>query len=196
MGLIITGIAELSSSGIMSVSICWLMGWNLGLVPWNLMAFLVLTSGLDNMILVLRAISQTDLNLTVPERMAVGLKQVGVEMTVLLMVEEMIAAWLLWFVEITVMRQWIRFGAVVLAVDYFLELTFFSTVLSIDIQRLEVRTPLFLSLSENRPTHPRFIVSVQLADLLAHNTSASSSSSTTNDPVPSSTSVASSNRRP
>ncbi|GAA5905025.1 uncharacterized protein JCM6883_004942 [Sporobolomyces salmoneus] len=152
MGLIITGIAELSSSGIMSVSICWLMGWNLGLVPWNLMAFLVLTSGLDNMILVLRAISQTDLNLTVPERMAVGLRQVGVEMTVLLMVEELIAAWLLWFVEITVMRQWIRFGAVVLAVDYFLELTFFSTVLSIDIQRLE------------------------LADLLAHNTSASTDS--------------------
>ncbi|GAA6012498.1 hypothetical protein JCM11491_004352 [Sporobolomyces phaffii] len=153
MGLIITGIAELSSSGIMSVSICWLMGWSLGLVPWNLMAFLVLTSGLDNMILVLRAISQTDLNLTVPERMAVGLKQVGVEMTVLLMVEELIAAWLLWFVEITVMRQWIRFGAVVLAVDYFLELTFFSTVLSIDIQRLE------------------------LADLLAHNTSSSDAGS-------------------
>ncbi|GAA5981547.1 hypothetical protein JCM5350_004627 [Sporobolomyces pararoseus] len=164
MGLIITGIAELSSSGIMSVSICWLMGWNLGLVPWNLMAFLVLTSGLDNMILVLRAISQTDLNLTVPERMAVGLKQVGVEMTVLLMVEELIAAWLLWFVEITVMRQWIRFGAVVLAVDYFLELTFFSTVLSIDIQRLE------------------------LADLLAHNASASQSS---NDPVSSQTSTSS-----
>lgn len=39
---------------------------------------------------------------------------------------------------VQVMRQWIRFGAVVLAVDYFLELTFFSTVLSIDIQRLEV----------------------------------------------------------
>ncbi|GAA5878283.1 hypothetical protein JCM16303_002715 [Sporobolomyces ruberrimus] len=166
MGLIITGIAELSSSGIMSVSICWLMGWSLGLVPWNLMAFLVLTSGLDNMILVLRAISQTDLNLPVPERMAVGLKQVGVEMTVLLMVEELIAAWLLWFVEITVMRQWIRFGAVVLAVDYFLELTFFSTVLSIDIQRLE------------------------LADLLAHNTSSSSSQPAPSQTSPSSRSAA------
>lgn len=42
-----------------------------------------------------------------------------------------------------VMREWIRFGAVVLVVDYFLELTFFSTVLSIDIQRLEVRPPSF-----------------------------------------------------
>ncbi|GAA5954829.1 hypothetical protein JCM21900_005915 [Sporobolomyces salmonicolor] len=138
MGLLVTGIVELCSSGIMSVSICWLMGWTLGLVPWNLMVFLVLTSGLDNMILVLRAIANTDMNLPVPERMSIGLRSVGVEMTVLLVVEELIGAALLWWVEISVMREWIRFGAVVLAVDYFLELTFFSTVLSIDIQRLEL----------------------------------------------------------
>ncbi|GAA6001018.1 hypothetical protein JCM10207_007376 [Rhodosporidiobolus poonsookiae] len=147
MGLLVTGFVELCASGIMSVSICWLLGWSLGLVPWNLLAFLVLTSGLDNMILVLRAIANTDMNLPVPQRMSQGLKAVGVEMTVLLLVEEFMAGALLSFVEINVMREWIRFGAVVLVVDYFLELTFFSTVLSIDIQRLE------------------------LADLLAQNTS-------------------------
>ncbi|BGP46176.1 hypothetical protein JCM10450v2_002016 [Rhodotorula kratochvilovae] len=138
MGLLVTGIVELAASGIMSVSICWLMGWDLGLVPWNLLAFLVLTSGLDNMILVLRAIASTDVNLPVPQRMSVGLRTVGVEMTVLLAVEELMALGLLCWVEIDVMREWIRFGAVVLVVDYFLELTFFSTVLSIDIQRLEL----------------------------------------------------------
>ncbi|GAA5929368.1 hypothetical protein JCM3775_002322 [Rhodotorula graminis] len=138
MGLLVTGVVELTASGIMSVSICWLMGWDLGLVPWNLLAFLVLTSGLDNMILVLRAIASTDVNLPVPQRMSVGLRAVGVEMTVLLAVEEVMALGLLWWVEISVMREWIRFGAVVLVVDYFLELTFFSTVLSIDIQRLEL----------------------------------------------------------
>ncbi|GAA6048894.1 hypothetical protein JCM3770_007108 [Rhodotorula araucariae] len=138
MGLLVTGVVELAASGIMSVSICWLMGWDLGLVPWNLLAFLVLTSGLDNMILVLRAIASTDVNLPVPQRMAVGLRSVGVEMTILLAVEELMALGLLWWVKIDVMREWIRFGAVVLVVDYFLELTFFSTVLSIDIQRLEL----------------------------------------------------------
>ncbi|GAA5835482.1 hypothetical protein JCM9279_004554 [Rhodotorula babjevae] len=138
MGLLVTGVVELTASGIMSVSICWLMEWDLGLVPWNLLAFLVLTSGLDNMILVLRAIASTDVNLPVPQRMSVGLRAVGVEMTVLLAVEEVMALGLLWWVEISVMREWIRFGAVVLVVDYFLELTFFSTVLSIDIQRLEL----------------------------------------------------------
>ena len=34
MGLLVTGVVELTASGIMSVSICWLMGWDLGLVPW------------------------------------------------------------------------------------------------------------------------------------------------------------------
>ncbi|GAA5970137.1 hypothetical protein JCM11641_000282 [Rhodosporidiobolus odoratus] len=138
MGLLVTGVVELTASGIMSVSICWLLGWSLELVPWNLLAFLVLTSGLDNMILVLRAIAGTNMNDPVPQRMSAGLKSVGVEMTILLLVEEFMAGALLSFVQIDVMREWIRFGAVVLVVDYFLELTFFSTVLSIDIQRLEL----------------------------------------------------------
>ncbi|GAA5978080.1 hypothetical protein JCM10908_004220 [Rhodotorula pacifica] len=138
LGLLATGAVELVASGIMSVSICWILGWGLSLVPWNLLAFLVLTSGLDNMILVLRAISNTDVNLPVPRRMSMGLRTVGAEMTMLLVVEELLALGLLWWVDITVMREWIRFGAVVLVVDYFLELTFFSTVLSIDIQRLEL----------------------------------------------------------
>ncbi|BGO89731.1 hypothetical protein NBRC10512_004386 [Rhodotorula toruloides] len=138
LGLLVTGCVELAASGIMSVSICWLLGWSLGLVPWNLLAFLVLTSGLDNMILVLRSIASTDVNLPVPQRMSIGLRSVGVEMTILLAVEELMALLLLCWVQISVMREWIRFGAVVLVVDYFLEITFFSTVLSIDIQRLEL----------------------------------------------------------
>lgn len=68
----------------------------------NLLAFLVLTSGLDNMILVLRAISDTDVNLPVPRRMSKGLRTVGAEMTMLLVVEELLALGLLWWVEITV----------------------------------------------------------------------------------------------
>lgn len=34
LGLLVTGCVELAASGIMSVSICWLLGWSLGLVPW------------------------------------------------------------------------------------------------------------------------------------------------------------------
>lgn len=54
------------------------------------------------MILVLRAIASTDVTLPVPQRMSVGLRAVGVEMTVLLAVEEVMALGLLWWVEISV----------------------------------------------------------------------------------------------
>lgn len=68
----------------------------------NLLAFLVLTSGLDNMIIVLRAIADTDIHLPVPQRMSAGLKAVGVEMSILLLVDEIMALGLLWWVDIAV----------------------------------------------------------------------------------------------
>lgn len=63
---------------------------------------MVLASGLDNMIVVLRAIAGTDVNLPVPRRMSSGLRRVGAEMTILLVIEELMALGLLWWVEITV----------------------------------------------------------------------------------------------
>lgn len=33
-GLLLTGLVELTSSGVMSLSICWLMGWDIDLIPW------------------------------------------------------------------------------------------------------------------------------------------------------------------
>lgn len=139
------------------------------------------------MIVVLRTIADTDVNLPVPRRMSAGLRRVGAEMTILLAVEELMALGLLWWVEISVsrsrsirtdcgsradpcrfqvMREWIRFGAVVLVVDYFLELTFFSTVLSIDIQRLEVSPNAHSDLYWAARLKTS---SGQLADLLAQN---------------------------
>jgi hypothetical protein len=60
------------------------------------------------MILVLRAISDTDVNLPVPRRMSKGLRTVGAEMTMLLVVEELLALGLLWWVEITVSLYLLR----------------------------------------------------------------------------------------
>lgn len=54
------------------------------------------------MILVLRSIASTDVNLPVPQRMSIGLRSVGVEMTILLAVEELMALLLLCWVQISV----------------------------------------------------------------------------------------------
>lgn len=61
VGLVFTGIVELVASGIMSLSICWLMGFSVTLVPWKLIPFLVLVCGVDNMFVlcVLRSLRAT-----------------------------------------------------------------------------------------------------------------------------------------
>lgn len=62
-----------------------------------------------------------------------------------------------------VIRQIVTFSAVVLIVDHFLDMTFFTTILSIDIQRLEVRFHL-----ELLPTQANLSL-LQLADLITRN---------------------------
>ncbi|ORY54283.1 sterol-sensing domain of SREBP cleavage-activation-domain-containing protein [Leucosporidium creatinivorum] len=137
-GLILTGVVQLMLSGIMSLSVVGLVGWDTGLVPWNLMAFLVLVCGVDNMLVLTHAVSLTDIRLPIPQRLATGLSAVGLSSTVTLLAELVGAGALLLVIDVQVIRQLIVFAAVVLVVDFFLEMTFFATILSIDIQRLEL----------------------------------------------------------
>lgn len=86
----------------------------------------------------INAIGGTDITLPVPERVAAGLSSVALSTTATLAVELVLASLLLKFLVVEVIRELVTFTAVALVVDYILEMTFFSTVLSIDIQRLEV----------------------------------------------------------
>jgi hypothetical protein len=86
------------------------------------------------------AIFGTDIGLPVAERVAVGLASVGLSTTVTLACELLIVDMFLRIIDVQVIRQLITFTAVALVVDYCLEMSFFVTILSIDIQRLEVST--------------------------------------------------------
>lgn len=80
----------------------------------------------------------TDISLPVPQRVALGLSSIGLSTTLTLFIELAIATLLLKVIVVEVIRELIVFAAVALVVDYGLEMTFFTTILSIDIQRLEV----------------------------------------------------------
>lgn len=69
--------------------------------------------------------------------------------------------------SVQVIRQIIIFAAVVLVVDYFLEMTFFATILSIDIQRLEVRFLFLFFTSFSHFFFPSFLVVAARADFLS-----------------------------
>ncbi|SCV68948.1 BQ2448_1968 [Microbotryum intermedium] len=153
-GLILTGTVELTASGIMSLSVCWLFNWSFALVPWNLCAFLVLVCGVDNMLLWTHAVGKTNIRLSVPERIAAALAEEGPAASMVLAYELSICALMRCFINIQVMREIVLVIMVVLIVDFFLELTFFATILSIDLQRLELADLLRGTLSSARRQPP------------------------------------------
>lgn len=107
-------------------------------VPWKLMPFLIVVLGVDNMFVLTTAVSATSINLPVKERIAEGLGQCGLSIFVNL-VSEVSLLWILYLsIPTRVIREMVVFGGVALLVDYIMEMTYFITVLSIDMQRLEL----------------------------------------------------------
>lgn len=90
------------------------------------------------MFVLTNAVSNTSLNLPVRERIAEGLGQSGVSIFVNLGVELLSLCILYVGIPTRVIREMVVFGAIALVVDYAMEMTYFLTVLSIDMQRLEL----------------------------------------------------------
>lgn len=107
-------------------------------VPWKLIPFLIVVLGVDNMFVLTTSVSGTSINLPVKERVAEGLGQSGLSIFLNLLAE-LGALWALYLaIPTRVIREMVVFGAVALVMDYMMEMTYFLTVLSIDMQRLEL----------------------------------------------------------
>lgn len=107
-------------------------------VPWKLIPFLIVVLGVDNMFVLTTAVTQTSINLPVKERVAEGLGKTGLNIMVNLLVELFALGLLYIGVPTRVIREMVVFGAIALVVDFSMQMTYFVTVLSIDMQRLEL----------------------------------------------------------
>ncbi|TIB96892.1 hypothetical protein E3Q17_03620 [Wallemia mellicola] len=136
-GLAITGIVQLCVSTVMSISLLELCGWRLRLLPWTVVPFVIVVVGVENMLTITRAIVSTSISLPVPERVGQGMAKVGpvIGMTVL---SDLTLLGIAGYVIPGTIREFCIFASVVSVIDYFLQSTFFITVLSVDIQRLEL----------------------------------------------------------
>ena len=85
----------------------------------------------------MEAVTRTSVTLPVKQRIGEGLSRAGTSNTLKLVVYNMILGVIAFFSSGAV-RQFCAFAIVVLVAHWFLAHTFFLTVLSIDIQRLEV----------------------------------------------------------
>ena len=91
IGLVFTACVELAASGIMSLSVCWLLGISVGLVPWKLIPFLVTVCGVDSMNILVNAVASTPLSQPIPERIASAFYDVGPSMLATLVAELFVA---------------------------------------------------------------------------------------------------------
>ncbi|OCH89079.1 sterol regulatory element binding protein cleavage-activating protein [Obba rivulosa] len=157
IGLAFTGLVEIVVSTLTSMSVCALVGFRVTMVPWELLPIVVLFIGVENMFNIVDAVVRTSISLPVKERIAVGLSHAGTSNTLRVVSYNTVLGVIAGF-STGAIRQFCAFSIVVLVAHWFLVHTFFVTVVSIDIQRLELDE----LLTQNASLAPA--VAAQLAD--------------------------------
>ncbi|PWN44271.1 hypothetical protein IE81DRAFT_365022 [Ceraceosorus guamensis] len=137
-GLAFTGFTELLISMIMSVSICALCGVRLTAVPWEILPFVIVVVGSENMFVLANAIVSTPISLSVASRVAAGLGAAGVSIAVTVLSDVLLLSAIAMLVHVAAVREFCIFAICSLLVDFVMQMTFFVTVFSIDLQRLEL----------------------------------------------------------
>ncbi|PWZ02355.1 hypothetical protein BCV70DRAFT_157681 [Testicularia cyperi] len=153
-GLAFTGTTQLLISMIMSISICALLGIRLSLVPWELLPFVIVVVGTENMFSLTKAIIDTPISLPVSSRIALGLSKTGVSITLTTLADILLLLVIAIFIGVRAVREFCVFAIFSLMMDWFLQMTFFVTVLSIDMQRLELADLLTQGSRQRRRNEP------------------------------------------
>ncbi|KAI8353467.1 hypothetical protein B0O80DRAFT_498889 [Mortierella sp. GBAus27b] len=136
-GLGIAAVATVSVSLLMSIGICSLFGVTLTLMPWEILPFMVIVVGVENIKILVHAVVETSIDMSVKERVGRGLGAVGVSIT-LTLVAELCLLVIGAMVAIPAVQEFCKFAIAAVIMDYLLQMTFFITVISIDIRRLEL----------------------------------------------------------
>ncbi|XP_053690026.1 sterol regulatory element-binding protein cleavage-activating protein [Sabethes cyaneus] len=121
---------------LMSLGMCFFFGLTISLQSKGVYPYLVILVGLENVLVITKSVLTTDNNLDVKIRIAQGLSREGWSITKNLLGEiTILTIGLCTFVP--VIQEFCIFAIVGLASDFFLQLMFFSTVLALDIKRVE-----------------------------------------------------------
>ncbi|KAF9333418.1 hypothetical protein BG006_003658 [Podila minutissima] len=174
-GLGIAAVATVFVSLLMSIGLCSVFGVTLTLMPWEILPFMIIVVGVENINILVHAVVETSMDLPVKERVGRGLGAVGVSITMTLIAELcllIVGA----MTTIPAVQEFCTFAIAAVIMDYLLQMSFFITVISIDIRRLE------LSDLSSRPVAPllRYPFSRHgLHSTLAHGSRAGPLSTTT-----------------
>lgn len=137
LGVAFTGVIEILVSTITSLSVCALAGFKITMIPWEFFPVLITFVGIENMFALVDAIYSTPITLPVKDRVAKGLSRAGTSNTLKCCAYNSILG-VIAGLSGGAIRQFCAFAVAVLVAHWFLVHTFFVTVLSIDLQRLEL----------------------------------------------------------
>lgn len=130
----------------MSVGICSFFGLTFSMQGKEIFPYLVILVGIENILVLTKSVVSTPQHLDVKIRVAQGLSKEGWSITKNLLVEiTILTIGLGTFVP--VIQEFCIFAITGLFSDFFLQMLFFSTILGIDIHRMELTT---------EKTHPNF----------------------------------------
>ncbi|KAK0555111.1 hypothetical protein OC845_000485 [Tilletia horrida] len=161
-GMMFTCLTELAISLITSVSICALM-----------------VIGSENMFNLIDAIVDSPVDLPVATRVGLGLSQAGIPILITVLSDVLLLSVMAFFITVRAVHEFCIFAICSLIIDFFMQMTLFVTVISIDLQRLELADVLGQSGHGPVPSQHRMSESQSTFDRSALIQTASRRSSTT-----------------
>lgn len=136
-GLALSAMVTVVASLLMSVSLCLFFGLTPSLSGSEIFPYLVVIIGLENNLVITKSVVTTPVHLEVKLRIAQGLQKEGWYIFKNLVTELLVLAFgFLTFVP--AIQEFCLFAVLALGSDFFLQMFFFATVLSVDIRRMEL----------------------------------------------------------
>ena len=136
-GLAFAAVTQIILSLLMSVGICSYFGLTPTLNGSEIFPYLIIFIGFENIVVLTKSVVSTPFDLDVRYRIALGLKKESWVITKILTFELIIICSGL-FTMVPAIQEFCLFAWVGLLIDFFMQMIFFVTVLSIDIRRMEL----------------------------------------------------------
>ncbi|CAO1392652.1 unnamed protein product [Diamesa tonsa] len=135
--LALSSVLTVIGSLVMSLGLCFFFGLTIWMQSKGVYPYLVILVGLENCLVLTKSVMTTDNKLDTKIRVAQGLSKEGWSITKNIMTEiTILTAGLGTFVP--VIQEFCIFAIVGLLADYFLQMLLFSTILGLNVKRVEV----------------------------------------------------------
>lgn len=136
-GLAFAAVSQVIASLLMSVGICFYFGLTPTLNGGEIFPYLIIFIGFENIVVLTKSVVSTPFDLDVRYRIAYGLKKESWVITKILTFELIIIFFGI-CTMVPAIQEFCVFAYVGLLIDFFMQMIFFVTVLSIDIRRMEL----------------------------------------------------------